>query len=127
MNNSVEEIGSLLGEGASFKGKLTFLGTVRIEGDFEGEIFADATLVVAKGGNVKGKISVRNLVITGGIVDGTVEAKESVELLKDGQLFGEVITPAFEIEKGAVFKGVSNMVSDSSSNDVSENATGDVE
>ncbi len=109
MNDSVEDTGSLLGNGAKFSGKLTFLGTVRIEGDFEGEILSDATLVVAKNGNVKGDIQVKKLVVAGGVVDAKVTAKESVELLKDGRLLGEVITPSLEIEKGAVFKGTSIM------------------
>ena len=42
--------GSILGKGTDFKGKLTFFGTVRIEGRMEGEIQSEDTLVVAPGG-----------------------------------------------------------------------------
>ncbi|MBN2340954.1 MAG: polymer-forming cytoskeletal protein [Deltaproteobacteria bacterium] len=105
------EVGSLLGKGATFTGKLTFFGTVRIEGCFEGEVVSDDTLVIAPGGEVRGKIQVGHLVVTGGVVDAEVIARESVEILPDGKLVGEVTTPSFQIEKGAVFMGTSKMVS----------------
>ena len=34
------EITTLLGRGATFEGKLTFEGTVRIDGRFKGEVFS---------------------------------------------------------------------------------------
>ena len=39
------EITTLLGRGATFEGKLTFDGTVRIDGRFKGEVFTEDTLV----------------------------------------------------------------------------------
>jgi cytoskeletal protein CcmA (bactofilin family) len=103
------ETGSLIGEDSEFKGKLTFLGTVRIEGRFDGEVLAEGTLVVAGGGHVRGKIEVGHLVVTGGLVEAEVVATHSVELSPPGQLVGDVTTPAFHIERGAVFRGRSIM------------------
>jgi cytoskeletal protein CcmA (bactofilin family) len=103
------ETGSLIGEDSEFQGKLTFLGTVRIEGRFEGEVLAEGTLVVAGGGRVRGKIEVGNLIVTGGIVEAQVVAHHAVELSPPGQLVGDVTTPAFHIERGAVFRGRSIM------------------
>ena len=39
---------ALLGKGADFQGKLTFEGTVRIDGRFTGEIFSDGTLIIGE-------------------------------------------------------------------------------
>ena len=103
------ETGSLIGEGSEFKGKLTFLGTVRIEGRFDGEVLAEGTLVVAGQGHVRGKIEVENLVVTGGLVEAEIIAHQAVELAPPGQLVGDVTTPAFHIERGAVFRGRSIM------------------
>ncbi len=103
------ETGSLIGEDSEFSGKLTFLGTVRIEGRFDGEVLAEGTLVVAGGGHVRGKIEVGNLIVTGGVVEAEVIAHQSVELSPPGQLLGDVTTPAFHIERGAVFRGRSLM------------------
>src|SRR6185369_8189556 len=40
------EINTLLGRGSSFDGKLTFEGTVRIDGKISGEIFSNDVLVI---------------------------------------------------------------------------------
>ena len=109
MSDSNADIGSLLGKGSQFNGKLTFFGSVRIEGRFQGEIYSEDTLVVSSGGQVSGKITVGSLIVTGGLVEAEVVAKESVELHPPGQLKGQVTTPLFQIEKGAVFQGQSLM------------------
>jgi len=109
MIESQAETGSLIGEDSEFAGKLTFLGTVRIEGRFDGEVFAEGTLVVAGNGRVRGKIEVGSLIVSGGIVEAEVVAHHSVELSPPGQLVGDVKTPTFHIERGAVFRGRSLM------------------
>jgi cytoskeletal protein CcmA (bactofilin family) len=109
MTEAHEETGSLLGKDSEFKGKLTFLGTVRIEGRFEGEVLAEGTLVVAAGGCVRGRVEVGTLIVTGGLVEAQVVAHDAVELSPPGQLVGDVVTPAFHIERGAVFRGRSLM------------------
>jgi cytoskeletal protein CcmA (bactofilin family) len=106
------DIGSLLGNGSAFNGKLTFLGTVRIEGKMEGEIFSDDTLVVADGGEVRGLIRVGTLIVTGGVVEATVIATNAVEIHPGGRVIGEVTSPVFQIERGAFFQGQSRMPED---------------
>ncbi len=106
------DTGSLLGNGSAFNGKLTFLGTVRIEGKMEGEIYSDDTLVVADGGEVSGVIRVGTLIVTGGVVEATVIAKNAVEIHPGGRVIGEVTSPVFQIERGAFFQGRSHMPED---------------
>ncbi len=109
MTDTTKTSGSLLGEGSEFSGKLTFLGTVRIEGRFDGEVLSKDTLVVAEGGKVTGKIEVDTLIVTGGKVDAEVIATTSVEVSPPGVLSGIITTPCLQIEKGAIFKGQSVM------------------
>lgn len=109
MSDIKRDLGSLLGQGSEFTGKLTFLGTVRIEGKIEGEIYSDDTLVVADGGEVRGRINVGTLVVTGGLVEATINAAKAVEIHPGGHVRGEVIAPEFQIERGAVFQGTSAM------------------
>lgn len=109
MAEESREADSLLGRGGDFKGKLTFFGTVRIEGRIEGEILSDDTLVVASGGSVHGTVKVGTLIVTGGLVEASVTAKKSVEIHPGGRLVGEVISPVFQIERGAVFQGTCSM------------------
>lgn len=107
-----QDTGSLLGQGSAFNGKLTFMGTVRIEGRMDGEIVSDDTLVVADGGEVRGIINVGTLIVTGGLVEATVNAKQAVEIHPGGKVVGEVTSPVFQIERGAFFQGQSRMPED---------------
>ncbi|RLB84336.1 MAG: polymer-forming cytoskeletal protein, partial [Deltaproteobacteria bacterium] len=46
MKKTREEMSAFLGEGTEFEGKLSFTGSVRLDGRFKGEIFSEGTLVV---------------------------------------------------------------------------------
>jgi cytoskeletal protein CcmA (bactofilin family) len=105
MSDERNDTGSLLGRDSEFSGKLSFFGTVRIEGKFDGEILSDDTLVVASGGEVRGRLDVGTLIVTGGLVEAEVNARTCVELHPPGRLTGRVNTPSFQIERGALFQG----------------------
>ncbi len=120
MTKEQRDTGSLLGRGSDFKGKLTFLGTVRIEGHIEGNILSEDTLVVASGGEVRGAIDVGTLIITGGLVEANVTAKTAVEIHPGGRLIGEVTSPVFQIERGAVFQGNCSMPEDEQNKPIEE-------
>ncbi len=103
-----EEIKAFLGKGAEFTGKLMFNGTVRIDGDFRGEIFGGGTLVVGEGANIEADINVENVVVSGD-VHGQIEVKGKIEIYPPGRVLGNVKTPVFIIKEGAVFEGTSTM------------------
>jgi len=121
-----QDNGSLLGKGSEFEGKLTFIGTVRIEGVMKGDVLSDDTLVVAPGGVVKGTVTVGTLIVTGGVVEAQVTAKNAVELHPGGTLKGEVVSPVFQIERGAVFQGNCTMPEEEKKT-VEESDLGDLE
>lgn len=99
------EINALLGHGTEFRGKLTFEGTVRIDGKFEGEVFTDDVLIVGEGAEVRARIDVGTLIIRGGVVVGDISARESVEMHSPGRLIGNVVSPSLYIAKGVIFDG----------------------
>jgi len=102
------EITTLLGRGATFEGKLTFDGTVRIDGRFKGEVFSDDTLVIGEGAHVEAEIDIGEVIIQGTVV-GNVKAKRSIEIHAPGRVKGDVHTPVLQIDKGVVFEGRSFM------------------
>jgi len=108
-----EEIKAFLGKGAEFTGKLIFSGAVRIDGDFNGEIFGEGTLVVGDGAHVEADIKVANVIISGD-VHGQIECKERIEIYPPGRVLGNVKAPRFIIKEGAVFEGTSRMDSSKS-------------
>ena len=102
------EITTLLGRGASFEGKLTFEGTVRIDGRFKGEVFSEDVLVIGDGAHVEATIDVGEVIIQGTVV-GNISAKRSIEIHAPGKVKGDLHTPTLQIDKGVIFEGRSFM------------------
>ncbi len=97
-----------LGEDAEFKGTLTFEGTVRIDGKFEGQVITEDTLVVGEGGQVFADITA-GVVICKGRIEGTVIASKKVEIHANAQVVGTIRSPALSVELGAVLDGTCDM------------------
>ena len=103
-----DNLNAFLGEGTSFKGNLTFEGTVRIDGKLEGEIFTKDTLVVGEGATVKATVHTGVLVV-GGTVHGNIVAEKKVELQSSARLYGNLSTPLLSIAEGVIFEGSCTM------------------
>lgn len=101
---AVGEINTLLGKGSEFEGKLTFEGTVRVDGKLSGEVFSDDVLVVGEGAEVKAEIDVGEIIVQGTII-GNIRAKRSVEIHGPGKVRGDITTPSLQIDRGVVFEG----------------------
>jgi cytoskeletal protein CcmA (bactofilin family) len=101
---AVGEINTLLGRGSEFEGKLTFEGTVRVDGKLSGEIFSDDVLVVGEGAEVKAEIDVGEIIVQGTII-GNIRAKRGVEIHGPGKVRGDITTPSLQIDRGVVFEG----------------------
>lgn len=103
-----DQINGLLDKGCSFEGKLTFDGVVQINGDFQGDILSDGSLIVGRDARVRAKILVDTLVIDGR-VEGVAEAKSKVEIHSTAQFLGDVITPRLVVEEGGTLQGTCRM------------------
>jgi cytoskeletal protein CcmA (bactofilin family) len=103
-----EEVRAFLGKGAEFTGKLMFNGSVRIDGDFKGDIFGSGTLVIGEGAEVEAAIKVDSVLISGK-VQGLIDVKKSVKIYSTGRLIGDLKTPLFSVEEGAFFEGTCHM------------------
>jgi len=97
-------LNAFLGDGTSFKGTLTFEGTVRIDGRLEGEIFTKDTLVIGEGAQVSAAIHA-GVVVISGTVRGNITAKRKIDIHASGRLYGNISTPSLVIEEGVVFEG----------------------
>ncbi|MEF3695664.1 bactofilin family protein [Desulfolutivibrio sp.] len=98
------EINAFLGAGTSYQGRLTFHGIVRIDGEFDGDIVSDGTLMVGKAAQVSGRIQVARL-FCGGLVEAEVAAAGKVVLHKGGVFRGVLRTPTLVVEDGAKIEG----------------------
>ena len=103
-----EEFYTFLGKGVDFKGKAQFEGTVRVDGNFEGEIAIDDTLIIGETAFIKGTIT-GGTIICSGRIEGVVTANKKIQLLKPAVLIGDVHTPTFAMEEGVYFQGECDM------------------
>ncbi len=102
------DLNALLGRGSEFEGKLTFEGTVRIDGKFNGTIVTNDVLVVGEGAKVQAQITCGTVIVHGEI-NGDVKAKSAVELHQPARVKGNIETPSLMIEKGVSFEGQCKM------------------
>lgn len=99
-----------LGSDTVYEGKLSFKGTVRIEGRFTGEIASDGTLNVGKEAKVNGNLAVGELLLSGHFTGDAIVKKRAV-IYSSGIYEGNLQTPVLITEEGAVIEGQISMVS----------------
>jgi cytoskeletal protein CcmA (bactofilin family) len=103
-----EDINTILGKETSFKGVLTYEGTVKIDGKVEGEIIAKDTLIIGEDAEINAEIRVGRL-ISRGKIKGNITVKERAEFFAPAVLHGNIKTPVLVIEDGVVFEGKCEM------------------
>lgn len=97
------DLNALLGRGSEFEGKLTFEGTVRIDGRFTGTVVTKDTLVVGEGAQVNAEVTCGTLIVHG-TVTGNVKAA-TVELHPPARVNGNIETGALIVARGVTFNG----------------------
>jgi cytoskeletal protein CcmA (bactofilin family) len=105
---SPRDVQAHLGQGSRVEGKLSFEGSVRIDGQIEGEINAQDTVVIGDHADVTASITA-NTVILQGRVKGDVTGRKRVELRAPAKLIGNINTPALVVHEGVVFEGNCSM------------------
>lgn len=110
------EVNAYLGKGSRLGGKLHFEGTVRVDGQVEGEISAQDALIIGESAVVTAQISGSTIVIRGKVT-GDIRARKRVEIRAPGKLYGNITTPSLVIHDGVMFEGHCSMGSDPSKSD----------
>jgi cytoskeletal protein CcmA (bactofilin family) len=98
----------LLGWGTEFEGKLTFEGTVRVDGKFTGEIHTDGMLVIGEKGIVNAEIQA-GVVMVRGEAHGTIRARNRIEAYAPAKIYGDLHSPVLVFGEGVIFHGTSCM------------------
>jgi cytoskeletal protein CcmA (bactofilin family) len=96
--------GALLGRGSKFEGKLTFEGTVQIDGEFYGDISSEGELIVGETAKIEGTMQVSSASISGEVV-GTITTTGTLELRPTARVTGELNVESLVVARGAYFDG----------------------
>ncbi|MBT9130288.1 MAG: hypothetical protein DDT40_00273 [candidate division WS2 bacterium] len=97
-------ISTVIGEHTRLLGNLEGKGSLRIDGEVEGEIKIEASLIIGPKGRVRGGVNA-NIITVAGRVDGDIFAKDRVELLSSAQVKGNITSTRIEMKEGAILQG----------------------
>jgi cytoskeletal protein CcmA (bactofilin family) len=103
-----EAVQAHLGKGSRVEGKLTFEGSVKIDGAIDGEIQAQHAVIIGEGAVINAQVAAETVVVRGK-VNGDITARKQVELRAPAKLTGNITTPSLVIHEGVVFEGHCSM------------------
>ena len=102
------ELGTIIGQDASFEGKLNVKHAVRVDGTLNGELHSTDTITIGSTGRVEGTLSGES-VIVGGQVDGGLKCSGLITLEAGSRFTGDLEASRLVIIEGAIFNGRSTM------------------
>ena len=95
---------SVIDQGCELAGRLTFVGTLVMNGKFHGEVDSQDTLIVGEAGDLEAEVRV-GVAIVSGKIRGQVTARERVELRSSASMYGDIVSPVVVLEEGVIFDG----------------------
>jgi len=102
--NKSDEYPTVIGADATFKGELSFQGSVRIDGNFEGGIKTPGSVFISQTGKVKAEISAGDLKVDGS-VEGNISSEGRIQLNASCKLVGDVKAAKLLVSEGATWSG----------------------
>ncbi|MFW9817839.1 MAG: polymer-forming cytoskeletal protein [Candidatus Thorarchaeota archaeon] len=101
-----DEVGfnTIIGLGSSLRGTLMVEGTLRVDGDFDGDLLNCDRLEVGPHGCVRVDVHVREAIVEGQM-HGSIQAEDRVELLTGARMYGDLSCRRVVIEDGVHFSG----------------------
>lgn len=104
-----EPANTVIGVGSNVRGTLMISGTLRIDGEFEGDILNCERLEVGEHGVMRADIEVKDALIEGRIV-GNVRALGVIEMKAGAHVEGDVSAMSVVMEPGVFFTGRCTML-----------------
>ena len=95
---------TVIGADTHIKGDMTFDGTAKILGSFEGTIAAKGELQIAESAKCKAVVEAGKVLVDGS-VEGNLTARDRVELTSKARVKGDLVTTRLVVAEGASFVG----------------------
>ena len=126
---ALEQVGTIIGPGATLEGPLTTKGSTRIDGAIKGNVTISGALIVGQEGKITGTVSCMNAYIAGEVNGNIVAPQGKIEISDTGRVIGDVSCKGIIIDENAVFQGKCEMtgVEKSSAELAKERAAADKE
>jgi cytoskeletal protein CcmA (bactofilin family) len=99
---------TVIAEGVSIKGTMSFQKLVRIDGTFEGELLSSGKLIIGPTGVVKANINLDEAFIAGKVT-GDINVKSRLVLRGRAEVRGDVTAPLISVDEGVSIVGILNI------------------
>ncbi len=100
---------TIIGVSSSLRGTLMVTGTLRIDGEFEGDILNCERLEIGEHGVMRADVEVREALILGRVV-GNVRAIGGIEMKSGARIEGDLAGLTISMEPGVFFTGRCTML-----------------
>jgi cytoskeletal protein CcmA (bactofilin family) len=100
---------TLIGVGSCLRGTLMVSGTLRIDGEFEGDILNCDRLEVGEHGIMRADVEVKEALVKGRVL-GNIRALGTIEMKSGARVEGDVAAVSVAMEPGVYFSGRCTML-----------------
>ena len=100
---------TVIGVNSNFRGTLMVSGTLRIDGEFEGDILNCDRLEIGEHGIMRADVEVKDAVIMGRVY-GNIRALGAIEMRAGARVEGDVAALTVAMEQGVRFTGRCTML-----------------
>ena len=100
---------TVIGIGSSLRGTLMVTGTLRIDGEFEGDILNCDRLEVGEHGIMRSDVEVKEALVKGRVL-GNIRALGTIEMKSGARVEGDVAAVSVAMEPGVFFSGRCTML-----------------
>ena len=102
-------VNTVIGVNSNFRGTIMVSGTLRIDGEFEGDILNCERLEVGEHGIMRADVEVKDALIMGRVY-GNIRALGSIEMKSGARVEGDVAAMTVAMEQGVRFTGRCTML-----------------
>jgi cytoskeletal protein CcmA (bactofilin family) len=96
---------TIISEGVSITGTMSFQKLVRIDGSFEGELLSSGKIIVGPTGCVKANINLEEAFISGKVT-GNITVKKRLVLRGRAEVQGDITAPLLSVDEGVCITGI---------------------
>lgn len=102
---------TVVGVSTSFTGNINSSGSIKVEGEYTGDIITKGDIILGSVANVKGNLNAVNVKIDGR-VEGNIVCSGLLSVGATGKISGNVETTNLSVEDGGVINGMCSMTLD---------------
>lgn len=105
---SSSKLEAFVGKNSKIEGKLSFQGTVEIDGKVEGEVHSQERIIIGESADINARIEAVEVLVKGS-VNGDIIASKKISLTATARVVGNLSGPSIVLEEGAKFDGRCSM------------------